>query len=309
MSFSIKTFFATLMASICSSPLLAFNVKTETFFSPSVNLQLKYTVVLPNRYSKDDSTKYPVIYLLHGFTGDHQSWLGIIHFHKRLANKYKCILVLPDGGNSWYVNWTGQTDGKQHNWSDMIVKDLIPDAEKKYKTIGTKASRAIGGFSMGGFGALSIGLRNLDLFGTIFSSSGAVNFCKNIKANFANKDGYGNNAEKWVRSEKNVNCDGFRTFDERTPKGQVFKNIEDADAFDPYTLLANADSSKLPFIHIDCGTEDYFTKDNAELNEVMKTKVTQYNYYITKGEHTGEYTKKVIAKTFKTLNRSGLFKR
>lgn len=306
-SHSIKSNTLLLLCCFCTSSILALNVKTETFFSPSVQLNLKYTVILPANYAKKKDKKYAVVYLLHGFTGDHQSWIGIVHFNKKFATKYNCILVIPDAGNTWFVNWTGQTDGKPHQWADMITIDLRKDLETKYRTLNTKEHRAIGGFSMGGFGALSIGLNNPDLFGFVFSSSGAVNFCQNIKSNFGNRDGYGNNTDKWKGDDKTVDCKGFSNYAERTPKGRVCKTTDDVDKADPYWLLDQLDPDTMPYVHIDCGTEDYFTKDNDQFVAKLKALTPNYNYYTTKGIHDGKYTKKVIGNTFKIMSKQGVF--
>ncbi|MEP6712061.1 MAG: alpha/beta hydrolase-fold protein [Ferruginibacter sp.] len=124
-------------------------VQKDSFYSPSVQLQLKYTIILPASYYKNTLLKCPVVYILHGHSGNYTSWITYAKLPVELATQYNCIIILPDGGNSWYVNWTGQTDGKPHRWEDMLVKDLLLDADRKYRTINNKTGRAIGGLSMG----------------------------------------------------------------------------------------------------------------------------------------------------------------
>jgi S-formylglutathione hydrolase FrmB len=206
-------------------------VKKDSFYSPSVQLQLKYSVILPAGYYKKSKQRCPVVYLLHGHTGNYTSWITYAKLPAQLTTEYNCIIILPDAGNSWYVNWSGQTDGKLHLWEDMLVKDLIPEVDKKYRTIGDKTGRAIGGLSMGGFGALAVGLKNPTLFRFVFSSAGAINFCLNIKNEMKRDTLDWNSPQLWSDGDKKIDVQNFSTQGERTPQGLVFKTATDADAY------------------------------------------------------------------------------
>lgn len=281
--------------------------KTDSFYSPSVQVQLKYTIILPANYFKEKNN-YPVVYLLHGHTGNYTSWISYAQLPPQLATQYNCIIILPDAGNSWYVNWTGQTDGKPHQWEDMLVKDLIPVVDKKYRTVSNKNNRAIGGLSMGGYGALAVGLKNTNLFGFIFSSAGAINFCQNIKNEMATDTLDWNSPQLWSNGDKIIDVKHFSTQTERTPKGSVFKTTADADIYDPYILLNNADTASLPFIHIDCGNKDDFIKDAYQFIEKLNIKTKQYSFITFTGEHEVPYWRQAIEHTFKIMNQQKIFK-
>src|SRR5262249_11917599 len=94
------------------------------------------------------------------------------------AKNYKLIVVMPDGGNSWYVNWAQSEEGQKNQWEDAIIKDLIGHVDGAYRTIATRAGRAISGLSMGGYGGLMLGLKHPDLFCSIGTQSGAIAFAK-----------------------------------------------------------------------------------------------------------------------------------
>lgn len=85
-----------------------------SYRSPATGLTLRATVLLPDSYQTQPTKRYPVFYLLHGHTGNFTSWLNYARFPPRYADDYQTIVVLADGGNSFYVNWDGQTDGKTH---------------------------------------------------------------------------------------------------------------------------------------------------------------------------------------------------
>ncbi|MCU0337751.1 MAG: alpha/beta hydrolase-fold protein [Sediminibacterium sp.] len=244
-------------------------IEIKSFYSPSVNLTLKYTIILPSSYYQKKAN-YPVVYLLHGHTGNYTSWLSYAKFPTHLATMYDCIIVLPDGGNSWYVNWTGQTDGKPHRWEEMISKDLLPEVDKKFRTQALSTSRAIGGLSMGGFGALAVGLRNNDLFGFVFSSAGPINFCKNIKSEMARDTVDWNSPQLWSDDKKVVDVPGFSNAQERTPKGFVFARASHADNYDPYLLIQSMETTEFPYLHIDCGNNDDFYQDALEFGQLLQ---------------------------------------
>src|SRR5688572_11808047 len=92
----------TLAASAVSAQGLA--LKAVEFSSPAVGRTMKYNIVLPLDY--DTSTKrYPVLYLLHGLSQNYTAW-GLQNGTPFYAGLYDdLIVVMPDGGNSWYVNW------------------------------------------------------------------------------------------------------------------------------------------------------------------------------------------------------------
>ncbi|MBX2915805.1 MAG: hypothetical protein KF856_11105 [Cyclobacteriaceae bacterium] len=283
-------------------------VLSESFYSASVQLKLKYTVVLPESYENIETERYTVVYLLHGHTGNYTSWITYAQLPIELANQYNCIIILPDGGNSWYVNWSGQTDGKPHQWENMLVKDLIPDVDKKYRTINKKSGRALGGLSMGGFGALAVGLKNPDMFGFIFSSAGAINFCKNIKQELARDTVDWNSPQLWSDDKKVVDITGFSNAKERTPQGFVFKTYADVDRYDPYTLFQKIDTASLPHIHLDCGNQDDFQHDAYEFLQQVKLRTSRYSFISLPGGHDVPYWRESIQHTFLVMHHIKFFR-
>lgn len=282
-------------------------VKVDSFYSDSVELQLKYTVILPGNYYVDSLKQLPVVYLLHGHTGNYTSWITFANLPIELATKHRCIIILPDAGNSWYVNWTGQTDNKPHRWEDMIIKDLIPDVDLKYNTLEARKGRAIGGLSMGGYGALAIGLKNAHMFSISFSIAGAINFCKNIKSEMSRDTIDWNSPQLWSDGNKTINVNNFSTQLQRTPRGLVFKTASDADAYDPYTLLSKMENGKLPFILISCGNEDQFLNESFDFIQKVREKTNNYCFTVLPGEHENPYWQQSIKNTFLVLAETKFF--
>jgi enterochelin esterase-like enzyme len=139
-------------------------------------------ICLPPSYSVSKERKYPVLYLLHGLGGGARAWVsekaGRPNVKKALTaliNKNEAkemIVVIPDTNykyiGCWYAN-----SSLTGNWEDFITRDLISYIDKNYRTIAARKSRGIAGHSMGGYGALRIGMRNSSLFSVIYSMSPA----------------------------------------------------------------------------------------------------------------------------------------
>ena len=135
--------------------------------------QLKAEILLPEGYEAS-SSRYPVVYTLAGYQTASDQMVAAIQSRLTAAGMpRKVILVFVDGMNglqgSFYVN--SPVTG---NWDDAIAKDLVGYVDSHYRTIATVASRGIAGHSMGGSGALSIGMRHPDLFGVIYAISPGV---------------------------------------------------------------------------------------------------------------------------------------
>ena len=152
-------------------------LETVEFFSPAVDRLMKFDIVLPKNYHDSDE-RYPVLYLLHGFMQNYTVWgrnLAGAYYARNLDN---LILVLPDGGNSWFVNYASNEEGQLNNWEDHIVEDVITYVDTNYRTEARREGRAIAGLSMGGFGAFSLGLRHPEMFISIGSTSGALSHAR-----------------------------------------------------------------------------------------------------------------------------------
>jgi S-formylglutathione hydrolase FrmB len=132
-------------------------------------------ITLPNDYFTSGSTRYPVLYLLHGGAGANSSqWTTGGGDEENITNGKPIITVMPDGGKvGWYTNWVDQSGGAQA-WEDFHINQLIPWVDANLRTIASKAGRAIAGLSMGGFGAIRYAQDRPDLFAYAASFSGAV---------------------------------------------------------------------------------------------------------------------------------------
>ena len=123
------------------------------------------SIYLPPSYATARDRRYPVVYFLHGYTGTDLGYFGPTgrQAHVRAeaafaAGARELILVTPNAMNAWggsmYSN--SVTTG---NWEGYIAEDLVAYIDKNYRTLTTRESRGLSGHSMGGYGALRIGMK------------------------------------------------------------------------------------------------------------------------------------------------------
>jgi S-formylglutathione hydrolase FrmB len=262
-------------------------VKTVEFNSESVGRKMKYNIVLPAKY-EDTTDRYPVLYLLHGLTSNYTAWamLGV----PRYARAYDLIVVMPDAGNSWYVNWAKSDEGQKNNWEDAMIKDLIGHVDATYRTIARREGRAINGLSMGGYGGLMLGLRHPDLFCSIGSESGALAYARSAGERLKN----GTEAPRPAREPSkepnlNIRIEGFSSQAERSPKGKMFETADEAAAYDPFQLVLKVPRDKLPHIYLDCGTEDRLIEASQAFAKLLMENKIPFTYSQSPGAHVGPY--------------------
>lgn len=142
-------------------------VQHGTFHSQCMDRTVGYNIYLPPRYDSDSTTRYPVVYFLHGSAGNESRSIQLsAYLHKAIkADELPpMLMVFANGGrNSGYIDAIDGTVLPE----TMIIKELIPHIDATYRSIGERSGRAIQGFSMGGGGALRLAAKYPDLFSSV----------------------------------------------------------------------------------------------------------------------------------------------
>jgi S-formylglutathione hydrolase FrmB len=168
-------------------------IESVVFESELLSYPVKYSVYLPPDYDASERS-YPVLYLLHGYSDDETGWIQFGEANRIADETIKngeaspCIIVMPDGKVTWYIN---SYDGEDP-WEDMFVKEFIPFIEDKYRVRSKKEFRAIAGLSMGGNGALLLSMRHPDLFSSCVAMSAGTFTDEEILTNDAYDRYFGN---------------------------------------------------------------------------------------------------------------------
>src|SRR5690242_11569117 len=134
--------------------------------------QRTISVYLPPSYFTSDA-RYPAIYYLPGYTDTSMLGFGLPDDADKLIGSgamREMIIVVANGANqlggSFYVNSPITGD-----WEDFIVRDVVGYVDTHYRTVAQAGARAISGHSMGGFGALNIGMHHPEMFSAVYSLS------------------------------------------------------------------------------------------------------------------------------------------
>lgn len=134
------------------------------FTSTTLMRRCAMNVFVPEKPHSDGKPGFPVVYLLHGRSDDENSYAD--HGIRALAEKYEFILVMPDGSRSFYSDMVcGQ------NYWTFISEELPRLISTMYPARTDRANTFATGLSMGGYGALKLGLRQPERFGKVASMS------------------------------------------------------------------------------------------------------------------------------------------
>lgn len=154
---------------------------TMNFFASTLNFRTEVKVVLPEyalqrnasvprKSAFDPAVKFPVVYLLHGFTGDYSDWNSMVPI-ERYACETGFAVVMPHGYNSWYLNVPG---GVQ--MEDFLACELPAAMEAMLPVSDQPEDRFIAGLSMGGMGAVHTALKYPETFGACASASAVLSY-------------------------------------------------------------------------------------------------------------------------------------
>ena len=229
-------------------------VSPEHFYSPILGKSTWYEVILPPGY-ETTNRHYPVVYMLHGAMGGAHEWIEI-GIHKAADKLWSegeiepFIIVLPEGGMLNY--WLNHADGGPR-YGDYVVEDVVHEIDSHYRTLATPRSRAIGGLSMGGDGALRLALTNPDAFGIAGAHSPTTRLrYEDRPGAFYGDFGY------WQQNNS-------------------------------LWLLRNTENASRLQIWIDVGDQDPWVFSGRELHQALLDQDVEHVYAELPGEHAAEY--------------------
>jgi putative tributyrin esterase len=250
-------------------------VEDRVVESAALGRRMSYRVILPPGYN-DSLRRFPTLYLLHGLTGNYRDWESRTNVF-RYSRDHEVLIVMPDGEDSWYTDSQGTPAAK---FESYIARDLIADVDRTYRTIGTRHGRAIAGLSMGGYGAMKFGLKYPNLFMFAGSFSGAL---AAGQASFT-----GGRNEKLAKELLTI-------YGPAESQTRVDNDL--------LLVLEKANVTALPFIYVDCGTEDGLLASNRAFVAALQTKKAKYEYRELPGAHTWDYWDRQVAQLLDVLAR------
>jgi len=153
----------------------------NTYFSKITNSFRHCFVYTPAGYEKDAKTRYPVLYLQHGSFEDETGWASqgkanLILDNLIAAKKAVPMVIVMDNGYA-YKPQSGETNGRPASaFEEVVINEIIPMIDAKFRTIADREHRAIAGLSMGANQTMRIIMNNLDKFASYGGFSGTSNY-------------------------------------------------------------------------------------------------------------------------------------
>jgi S-formylglutathione hydrolase FrmB len=250
---------------------------------------VNYTIYLPFDY-ETSSRNYPVVYLLHGYGDNDMGWLQFgeanLIADEAIANREipPMILVMPDGGTSFYIN----NFDKSVRYEDFFIQEFMPFIEKTYRIRAEKRFRGIAGLSMGGYGTLNYALKYPEKFAACAAFSAAI-LSEEYLSTIDN--------EKYNRVYAPVMGIGLEGGERIT--AHYHKN----NAFD-VTNEKGTDTYKDLRIYIDCGDDDFLTDDNCRLHIHLNTLRIKHEFRMRDGIHNWPYWRSALPVGLKFIGES-----
>ncbi len=232
-----------------------------------------YCVLLPPSYDADKARRYPVLYFLHGIGENEQTLLNsggwdLIQDLWDQKQMGEFVIAAPAGGRTFFIN---SRDGKVR-YQDFLMREFLPYIESLYRIRAGRHSRGIAGISMGGYGALRLGLLFPQTFAAVSANSPAlIARLPNIEMAAA---GDSNILARLLGSAFGV------------PFGRAFWEREN-----PFTIVRNGPRPVGLKIYFDCGTEDSygFNVGAQAFHELLVSRRIPHEFHLYPGAHDWTY--------------------
>jgi len=245
------------------------------FYSEVLGIQTAVYVLMPEeKVLRQSKEPVPVLYLLHGLSDDHTMWMRQTMI-EQFALKYRLCIVMPAVNRSFYMD---MVRGAKY---DTFVAEELPRIIETYFPVGKKREhRFAAGLSMGGYGAIKLGLTRPNRYAAVASLSGALAMENVFERRSGLSDSYLGEMYNIYGDEKQI----------KTGKGNLSR-LADKLAKTP---------EKAPKMYVACGTEDFLIKANNDF--VAKYgKVFEMEYHTEPGVHSWHFWNKYIEKVLAWL--------
>jgi S-formylglutathione hydrolase FrmB len=264
-------------------------------------------VYLPSSYASKPQQRYPVLYMLHGYSISAQFQIERIDVPKSIdraiaAGAREMIVVFPDAqtlhNGAMYSNSVTTGD-----WESYIARDLVAYIDSKYRTIASRDARGLAGHSMGGYGTFRIGMKYPEVFSSLYPMSSCCLSPRGVSATDAKVESI-----KTVKEATALERTSRTTFAASAawapnPKNPpLYLDLPTKDGKPDASVIAryaaNAPHSMLPqyvpnlkryrAIAMDIGLQDFLLQDNVEMDRLLTLFDIPHSYQTYEGDHVNK---------------------
>ncbi len=257
----MKKLFLSMLMLAMVSVAMAGTTDTLQVRSEKMNRDILVFVTTPAITKENKNKRFPVVYLLHGYSDNGSKWYSLKPNLADIADRMQMIFVCPSANNSWYFDSPLKADMQ---FETFCSKELIAFIDAEYPTIADRSKRAVTGLSMGGHGALYLSIRHKDVFGAAAAMSGGVD----------------------IRPFP-LNWELPNTLGEMASNRQIW---DEHSVMEVVKTLKNRELA----ITFDCGESDFFIEVNKALHNRMLSLGIDHDFTTRPGGHTNEYWKNAL---------------
>lgn len=231
------------------------------FLSEVLTKSMSMTVILPQETDQPQASatkKYPVLYLLHGFSDNHTAWTRLTGI-ERYVNDLGLAVVMPAIDNSYY---TDMVHGGAY-WT-FLTEELPAIVQSFFPISGDRQHTFVAGNSMGGFGALKWGLNCPDRIAAVASLSGVTDMVFHLD-NVPKNPNHKNTHFSLIFGDNDIR---------QTDNDLVWKVSQ---------------QGQKPLLYQLCGTEDFLFEHNQRFNQACSENQIPVKTEFDQGDHTWAY--------------------
>ena len=295
------------------------------------------TIYLPPGYDANRHQRYPVVYLLHGYLFTDQYWTGTgvptptdmpgpnvpVAMDNLIARGEvnPMIVVMPNA----YTKYAGSMYSSSvttGDWETYIAEDLVAYIDRNYRTIPGRLSRGLAGHSMGGYGAIRIGMKRPDVFSSLYIMSACCLINNPFPAPPANArqnnatnttsgaaTGAAQTASAWAAAFSPNPKNPPLYFDEPTKDGQLQPLVVAKwHAASPLAMVDQyvTNLRKYHAIAVDVGLQDQFgfAGQNKQLNQIMADSGIMTTFETYEGNHTNKIPERIEMKVLPFFSKN-----
>lgn len=241
------------------------------FFSNSLRRRAQMTVILPvdkaanEPWPDHDGKPYKTLYLLHGIFGDNLSWPSFSRI-QRYAEARNLVVVMPSGENGFYLDHPDT----YNCYATLVGEEIVALTRRMFPLSHKREDTFLGGFSMGGYGALRNGLKYSDTFGAIVAFSSAL-----LLEEYKTKTVTNSPIDDWAYAEAMFGDPETVLESDRNP-AWLAKQILSA-------------GKELPAIYMSCGEQDSLLPKSQQLVDILRGMGAEVTYETAPGGHDWDF--------------------
>lgn len=267
------------------------------------------SIYLPPSYRSNPSQRYPVLYILHGFTDSDDRWFGLVrHFVNVPAameaalnsgSTREMILVMPNA----YTRYAGSfyaSSATIGDWETFVTKELVDYVDSHYRTLAAPANRGLAGHSMGGYGVIRLAMKHPEVYSSVYAMSAccldqptptaeSVQKAEGVKTTEDfNKADFGTKAVLALAAAWSPNPSLAPYFDMPYKDGALQPLVmEEWHANSPVAMVAQyaANLRRLHAIAMDIGLQDTLLPGNQLLDRLLTKQNVPHTFETYEGTH------------------------